>query len=249
MSRDSLLRGRILKNFAGANLPFKKLFSFKGARHRNKLPLLHGLRFDAVFVRKRSLGAARKGDRAVKWICHMTGKYKIFLHDARVSCDAGYKFPLYHLQMAKQKEKNPALVVAGQVLERARGNKPVSAIIRELGELKVTVSVGRYQHWEAGNNAPKRDMWEPLSTVLSTDVGALYGASPSATRDGKVIPASAVLALTASIERDLNMLKMLCSETPTKEPPHDTELRPHKSRKKLQDAPVRAHMSGKKLHA
>lgn len=69
-----------------------------------------------------------------------------------------------------------------------------------------TLSIGRYQHWERGVNAPRRALWDALSKQLGIDVGALY--TSSTTKPDSVDP-SALRPIVASLKRSLELLEAL----------------------------------------
>lgn len=119
--------------------------------------------------------------------------------------------------------------VAGDQLRAAREARGIA--LKGIAE-SLNISIGRYQNWEAGYNRPSPQLWGLLSSKLGVDVGSLYGA-PSAQHIGeKTVSAKVVLSLIESIERNLETLRIMCSETPTKRP-HSTAVRTQKQGKRL----------------
>jgi transcriptional regulator with XRE-family HTH domain len=66
-------------------------------------------------------------------------------------------------------KQNLPLAAEGEMLRKARGSRTSTSIARAVG-----ISLGRYQNYERGANAPRRELWEPLSAALGIDVAQVY---------------------------------------------------------------------------
>jgi hypothetical protein len=123
---------------------------------------------------------------------------------ARQSC----KLPRMAKNQLVAGEQTCPLKVQGDALRAARRGRPVREIVSNITDPETgkTLSIGRYQHWERGMNAPRRALWDALSKQLGIDVGALYTAST--TRPDAVDP-SALRPIVASLKRSIELLEAL----------------------------------------
>lgn len=99
----------------------------------------------------------------------------------------------------------------GEILRNARGGRTLREVSAALG-----ISISRLQNWERGENAPKRDKWAQVQSVLGIDAAALYSGpvAPKAFVEHSISP-HAVLPLLKDIRKKLELLEALCSEPVT----------------------------------
>lgn len=110
-------------------------------------------------------------------------------------------------------DKERPLQLQGNALRAARGSRTVSLIVSEIidPETGNALSVGRYQHWERGLNAPKRVLWDALSKKLGIDVGALYTQGEAS----EAIKIASLKPILANLRRNLDLLDALIAHAPT----------------------------------
>jgi transcriptional regulator with XRE-family HTH domain len=96
----------------------------------------------------------------------------------------------------------------GLALKKARGGRKLREVAAAL-----EISISRLQNWERGENAPKRDMWPKVQSVLGIDAAALYSGSESVKgRPEHAINPKAVMPLIREIRTKLNLLEAICTE-------------------------------------
>jgi hypothetical protein len=70
------------------------------------------------------------------------------------------------------------LIEVGNTMRRARGARTLEEIVSKIGH---EVTVGRYQHWEAGENRPQPKLWGPIGKALGLDLTKLYAPAEAPT--------------------------------------------------------------------
>lgn len=109
----------------------------------------------------------------------------------------------------------PPLALQGAALRAARGAMKQREVVTGITDPDTgkELSVGRYQHWERGMNAPKRVLWEALSARLKIDVAGLYTQGET----GEAVKVAALRPVLAALRRNLDLLDTLTAPAPTNE--------------------------------